>query len=315
MMSSPTERAHFYKPDQAFARGGAKLSPHVFTEERDSAFAPNAESGWIMLDLSDRLEVPWPCTTPTMLARYGIVQAGDILGSCSLSSGSIVYVLRGSGTTKIADESIAWTAGDAFSLPGGEQAEHVAASASVLFEVSDEPLFHLLGVADSGSTERKTDFAHFQASRIATGLDEVHARHGEQKSAGKCVVFCTPANVQLRLLTPTLLASVNSLEPGGDQRPHFHNSAALTLSVRGESVFSLVNGERIDWMPGAAILTPPGAVHSHHNCGASRMLSFVAQDTGLHTYLQTVGFEWTDADPFKDRKDEKQTSEAQEQEH
>ena len=43
---------------------------------------------------------------------------------------------------------------------------------------------------------------------------------------------------------------------------------------------SLIEGNRIDWVPNAAILTPAGALHSQHNEGDSRMFSFFVQDRG-----------------------------------
>lgn len=286
---SPAERAIFYKPEQAFARGVARLAPHAFIAERDKAYSAE-QSMWIDIDLADKLEVPWPCTTPAMLARYGVVKQGGNLTSSMASSGSALYVLRGAGTTSVAGEAVAWEAGDALCVPGFEHVEHRAEADSILFEVSDAPLLNLVG---ANSCDSRIGFAHFEHGKIHEGLEEVHARTGEQKAAGKSVVFVTPACAALRLLTPTLLASVNSLEPCGEQRPHRHNSAALTLAVGGHRVFSMVDGERVNWVEGAAMLTPAGAVHSHHNPGTERMLSFVVQDTGLHTYLQTTGFEFT----------------------
>jgi gentisate 1,2-dioxygenase len=294
-MTSPADRAIYYKPELAFDRGAPALAPHLFAAERDAAFAA-ASSGWIPLDLSDRLQVSWPCTTPAMLARYGTLCAGDRLESRVAASGCAYYVLRGTGTTTVSGQTIEWTAGDVFVVPGFAKAAHRAAIPTILFEASDAPLFGLLGASRKERTAQPVEFAHFQARRIEEGLREVHARKGEQKSAGKSVVFVTPACAALRLLTPTLLASINSLEPGGDQRPHRHSSAALTLSVAGERVFSCVDGKRLDWVYGAVTLTPPGAVHSHHNRGSDTMLSFVVQDTGLHTHLQTTAFEWATED-------------------
>lgn len=292
-MIGPAERAIFYKPEQAFARGAAKLAPHMFRVERNKAYAAQ-DNTWLELDSSRRLKTRWPCTTPAMLARYGTLRKEGALVSFAVASGSVLYVLRGTGETRVRGETISWGAGDVFCVPGFEHVEHRGLTDSIVFEVSDAPLFSLLGV-DRG-VRRSIDFTHFERTEIERGLDEVHSRVGEQKSAGKCVVCVTQACATLRLLTPTLLASINSLEPHGSQRSHRHNSAALTLAVAGNRVFSEVDGQRIDWMEGAAMLTPPGAVHSHHNHGPSRMMSFVVQDTGLHTYLQTTAFEWTAED-------------------
>ncbi len=70
-----------------------------------------------------------------------------------------------------------------------------------------------------------------------------------------------------RNIMPTLTLSLNTLPPGEHQRAHRHNSAAITLVLRGDDCFSMVDGQRCDWQPWATLVTPPGAPHSHHNQG------------------------------------------------
>jgi gentisate 1,2-dioxygenase len=125
-------------------------------------------------------------------------------------------------------------------------------------------------------------------------LHEVHSQVGEQRSAGKSVVFVTQLMQERRVTTPTMLSSINTLEAGGDQRPHKHSSAALTLCIAGEGVHSLVGGQRIEWQADVLMVTPLGAIHSHHNRRSKMMRSFVVQDTGRHTELRTTNFSWTD---------------------
>ena len=86
--------------------------------------------------------------------------------------------------------------------------------------------------------------------------------------------------------------AMNTLEPGGDQRPHRHNGAAITLAIEGKGIHSMIEDERIDWSTGAAQITPATALHSHHNRGDRRMESLVVQDEGLHFYTRTPGFSW-----------------------
>ena len=66
---------------------------------------------------------------------------------------------------------------------------------------------------------------------------------------------------------PTLTLSLNTLSAAEHQRAHRHNSAAITLVLRGDDCFSMVDGQRCDWRPWATLVTPPGARHSHHNEG------------------------------------------------
>jgi gentisate 1,2-dioxygenase len=65
---------------------------------------------------------------------------------------------------------------------------------------------------------------------------------------------------------------------------------AVTFSLQGEGVYSMIDGERVDWSDGAAQITPATRLHSHHNRGSQRMRSLIFQDEGLHYYTRTPGF-------------------------
>jgi gentisate 1,2-dioxygenase len=224
-----------------------------------------------------------------------VLRQGDVF-TCRLAScGEIYYVLSGAGHSQCAGERIEWRSGDAFCLPGSRSTSHGARSGpALLLVVTNEPEMARLCNGAMQSARVFVPPTHFLSGRVASAVDEVHGREGEQLAAGKSVVLVSAPMAALNLTTPTILASFNTLEPGGDQRPHQHNSVALTLSIQGEGVHSMIDGRRIDWIDGVVSLTPPGAVHSHHNRGSRRMVSFVAQDTGLHTHLRTTGFRWTD---------------------
>ena len=86
--------------------------------------------------------------------------------------------------------------------------------------------------------------------------------------------------------------ALNTLESGGDQRAHRHNGAALTLPIQAERVYSQIENEKVNWEDGVVLITPGTELHSHHNRGSKRMMSFVVQDEGLHFYLRTTGFSW-----------------------
>ena len=160
--------------------------------------------------------------------------------------------------------------------------------------INDEPLLRFVRSQPEIESTRAVMPTLFRWARTMEGLREVHGRNGEHLSAGKSVLFLTSSAASRKVLTRTLLASVNSLEPGGDQRPHRHSSVALTLPIDCDGVFSMVDGERVDWVPDCLMLTPPNMIHSHHNHGSRMMLSLVVQDTGLHTELRTTNFAWTD---------------------
>ncbi|OJY53879.1 MAG: hypothetical protein BGP17_07520 [Sphingomonas sp. 67-41] len=284
-------RAVFYAPEVAFDRPIPKVPAAVFFAEREAAFAVDAPTGMIACDVAKQLKSPWPATTPTMLARYVVVRSGDMLDHQLNSSGEVYYVIRGAGETDCVGERFAWTCGDAFCLPGGEAVRHRASSDAILMLVTNEPELDYLR---AGPDETAIEPTLFPGEIIEQHLRNVHGRNGEQQAAGKSVVFLTAMMAERRVTTPTLLSAINTLEPGADQRPHRHSSAALTLSIQGEGVYSTLDGERIDWLPDTLFVTPPMAEHSHHNRGREMMRSFVVQDTGLHSQLRTTNFGWTD---------------------
>jgi len=287
-------RARFYAPEVAFDRPVPSIPTVAFQRERDLALNPDAPTGLVPLDLSEALGCDWLATTPTMLARYVVLRAGEMLTHRFASTGEVYYVIRGRGRTRCEGEFVAWAAGDAFCLPGGTDVEHMASGASVLLQVTNEPELAYLRAGATEATFTAIQPTLFAAEETEAHLRSVHGRNGPQRAAGKSVVFLTGLMEARRVTTPTLLASINTLEPGGDQRPHRHSSAALTLSIAGDGVYSIVDGRRIDWAPDVLVVTPPGLEHSHHNRGPSMMRSFVVQDTGLHTELRTTNFAWTD---------------------
>ena len=97
-----------------------------------------------------------------------------------------------------------------------------------------------------------------------------------------------------RNIHQTMTLGLNSLPAGASQRPHLHNSMALTLCLQGEGCHSSIGGERKDWSHHAVMLTPPGAPHSHHNEGSQRMECLIVQDGQLHHHMRTMGFAFVD---------------------
>jgi len=105
-----------------------------------------------------------------------------------------------------------------------------------------------------------------------------------------------------RTLTPTLWALLNVIPAGDVQPPHRHNSVALDLAVdapSGGGVYTmmsqalgpdgrLVDPVRVEWVAGAAFVTPPGWWHSHHNDTEEDAWVLPLQDAGLHTHMQTL---------------------------
>jgi len=288
------QRAHFFIPDAAFQRSIAPVPAGIFRAERARAFDPRCRTGFVPCDQSDAMGYAWPATTPAMLARYVVVQAGEQFEHRLRASGLIYYVLRGSGTASCNGEEIAWAQGDGFCLPGNADITLSAPEGAILMLVSDEPLLHLLRATGSTVDPAAVRPTLFREHTIAQLLDGIHGQTGEQVTAGKSVTCVTEEMAGQQTTTPTLIAVINSLEPGGDQRPHKHSSAALTLPVWSEGLHSTLDGEVIPWEPDTLFVTPANAVHSHHNRGPGMMRAFVVQDTALHAGLRSITFAWAD---------------------
>lgn len=293
---SPTpfaQRATYLTPANSFKQKLAPVPTHRFDAEREAALDPSAPSRFIELDLGPAMGLPYSATTPHILTRYVVLQAGTSLASNFAASAEIYYVIVGSGRSRHGEDTIEWKAGDVFCFPGGGETIHESsAEPSLLLLATDEPTLAFLGVQPSPGRGRGVTSTHFRAETFDRLIREVHAREGEV--AGKAILCQTEAGSTSGTITPAIVAGINTLEPGGAQRPHRHNGAAITLSVQGDGCHSMIDDERVEWLPYGVMVTPPCAMHSHHNLGSRMMNSFVLQDSGLHYHSRTVGFAFGD---------------------
>ena len=129
---------------------------------------------------------------------------------------------------------------------------------------------------------------------IAHQLERVGEKLKGPKAAGLALVFSSAEQARSRNVLPTLTLAVNQLPRGDFQRPHRHNSAAVTLCIQGKNCYSLIGAKRVDWQEHAVMVTPPGEVHSHHNDGEEQMTCLIVQDGGLYYHCRTMGFEFAD---------------------
>lgn len=288
-----TRRARYWTPANSFADKLPAVRPHVFLAERDRAFDPATGTADIPLDLSRELACDFPATTPNMLARYARIAAGERLALSIRASGEAWYVIDGAVRIAKAGDAIAAVAGDVVVLPGGSAGTVLTAEGgdAVLLAVTDEPALAYLGVEPPAPGKARIAAAHYPGAEIMRQLDVHYAEEaGDEARSGRPVLFTAAGVERTQTVTASLALAINSLEPGGDQTPHRHNAAALTLAIACEGVYSEIDGERVDWKQNAVMLTPPTALHSHHNRGPARMLSLVAQDGGLFYNARAVGF-------------------------
>lgn len=290
-------RARYFTPANAFDVDQPAVPAHVFVAERDRAFDPQSETGLIPLDVSARIGLDYPASTPLILARYMRIRAGESLTTELKSSTEIYYVLRGAGQSRNGGDTLPWRQGDVFCLPGGTASTHAAGDAdAILYVLSNEPQLAFENTEPPRPGNAPVNAVLYPGEEIDARLSSVHAAiaDGGGDVAGKVVIFSNEMQEARHHIAPTLTLAMNSLEPGGDQRAHRHNSAALTLAIHSEGCYSMLDGERCDWMPDAVMLTPPAAVHSHHNRGEAMMKSLVVQDGGIHYLCRTMDFAFVD---------------------
>ena len=128
------------------------------------------------------------------------------------------------------------------------------------------------------------------AAEIARQLARIYQVEPGEDIAGRALIFSSAEQAHRRNILPSLTLALNSLPPGGAQRPHKHNSVALALVIQGQDCYSLVDGRQKNWSPWATTITPPGAVHSHHNDGDGQALILIVQDGGLYNHARTMDF-------------------------
>jgi gentisate 1,2-dioxygenase len=289
-------RARYFNSGNAFNVTLPPVPAHIFRDEAQRALAQQqadaAVSGYVLCDRSAELGCAFPATTPLMLARYAHIAAGGSLSAKLVVTGSIWYVIAGSGTAQCAGmeqtENFSWTQGDVFLLPGGADINLLGGAAgATLWMVANDPQLAHDGLQPGAGF---TAPVHYPATEIALQLERVFAATQDEKTSGLALIFSSEKMEASHNILPTLTLSFNTLPPGEVQRAHSHNSAAITLIVQGEGCHSMVAGAQCDWSPWATMITPPTALHSHHNEGKSRALFLIVQDGGLYYHARTMGF-------------------------
>lgn len=285
-----TRRARYFNSGNAFAIKHPPVPRHIFLAERDRAFAPGTGTGLIDLDLSEVLELPYPATTPLILARYARIRQGDSLSTVFRSSGEIFHVIQGRGKTVGGDDEMEWKAGDTVFLPGGRKWSHSASEDVVLYMITNEPQIAFEGVEPPPAGDRTMPPVHYPGERIDAELEALYQTPGSEDFPGYAVIFSSESMEEKRNIHPIMTLAMNSLPPGTEQRPHRHNSVAVTLILGSEGGYSITEGQRIDWSRHAVVITPPGEVHSHYNEGPALNKFLIVQDGGFYYHCRTMGF-------------------------
>ena len=286
-----TSRAVYLTPSNGFGSQLPKVPAHIFVAERDQAFKPSTGTAIINLDLSDKLKTESPATTPNLLARYVRVKAGETQCLNLTTAGEVYYLLEGAGSIAKGEDLINWVEGDSVCLPGGGETVITAKDTDcVIYSVTDEPTLSWHGAESPATKSGPIEAVHYPGDEVMRLLSDVQQRETEEEMTGRFVLFTNAGAQTTNTVTRTISLAINSLEPGGIQTPHRHNAAALTLCLGGSDVYSMIEGEKVQWQRHAVMVTPPAELHAHHNEGEDMMLSLVAQDGGLFYNARAVGF-------------------------
>jgi gentisate 1,2-dioxygenase len=286
-----TRRARYFDSGNAFNVTNPPVPGTVFETERDQAMAQDGATELIPLDQSAAMGLTHPATTPLVLAAYGRIRKGESLLHDPEASTLLGYVIAGEGRSLQGEDTIEWATGDAFALPGHAPVRHEAgATDCVLWLVSNAPQLAQEHFRPPSSEQALVQAVHFPADEIARQLEIAEAKLKDQLVAGLAVVLATERLEDVKNVSPSLTLAMNQLPPGGAQTAHRHNSVAVSLVVDGAGGYSMVDGERKDWSPWLTSVTPPEAVHSHHNESGRSVRWLIVQDGGLYYHCRTMGF-------------------------
>jgi gentisate 1,2-dioxygenase len=287
-------RGRFFNTGNAFNVQLPVVPDHLFTAEPIAALEPDAPTGLVACDLSDQLACGFPATTPLILARYARIRPGDSLSMEFAASGIICYVISGAGSTAGSGETVNWGAGDLFILPGGPAYNHTASTDAVLWIVTNEPQLAFEHLRPPADGDAPTAIVHFTAKEIARQIAYIYEIGRTEQIAGSALIFSAAEQEASRNILPTLTVAMNSLPAGQTQRPHIHNAVAVSLIIKGSQCYSMMDGRRKDWAQWATSITPPTAVHSHHNGGNEQAMFLIVQDGGIFYHARAMGFEFAE---------------------
>lgn len=284
-------RARFISVEDGFNIKRPALEPCSFDAELWRARDPATPTGRIDLDCSHRLGIPWPATSPLMLASYARIRRGETLTGATAATAEILCVAAGRGRTTRADASFEWGPGDVFCLPGGVETAHDAIDGDcVLFSVSDAPMLAFAGLRPPPAAESPIEPVLYTAAEIAARLEALYARVLAPDTPGRALFLTSTRMVAGRTCTPSLTLTLNAVLPGEAQPPHRHNAAAIVFITKHGSCRSRIGDAEFAWDQATALLTPPNAVHSHRNDGEEIAVALIVQDGGLHYHCRTMGF-------------------------
>jgi gentisate 1,2-dioxygenase len=115
-------------------------------------------------------------------------------------------------------------------------------------------------------------------------------RGGERRA----IALANPGLGGQPFATPTLWAAIQYLGAGEVAPSHRHAQGAFRFVVRGEAVWTVVNGDPVQMRAGDLLLTPSMHWHGHHHVGDEPMAWLDGLDVPLVKKLDASFFEFGD---------------------
>jgi gentisate 1,2-dioxygenase len=254
----------------------------------------------VPLDLSKELKADYPLTGPSVLASFVRIIAGESIATSVEATSEFFYVIKGKGRTETEKGAIEWGEGDIFALPGMAAVHHGDTDAA-FYMVNDSPLLAYLGVEKSKNRFQPTLYTR---AMILIELEKAKNDPNAGKRSRVSVLLANKNFDQTLTITHTLWSMFGIVPPGTRQLPHRHQSVALDFAVEAKpGVYTLIGPElnadgsikdaiRVDWVKGAAFVTPAGFWHEHVNESGADAYVMPIQDAGLHSYLRTLDIQF-----------------------
>lgn len=261
-------------------------------------------------DISDFLDIEYPCTSPNLLASFVRINEKESIDTSATATSQAFYVIRGTGYTECKEHGkIEWSTGDMVVVPdtNGPMTHHCLSEettgGAALYWIHDQPLLDYLGVIPAN---RKFEPTVFKRDAMLAHVEEISHSKGHSNNRLGVLLGNAKQENTTKTLTHVLWSLLNSIPGNTVQRPHRHNSVALDLCVSAKpGVYTLMGKEidrdgfiidpvRLDWIPGGVFITPPGWWHSHHNESDDIAWVLPIQDAGLYTHQRTLDIRFVD---------------------
>lgn len=295
--------AQFYEYTEAADPIGSGIISPVPLKEFGPDLYTQGKTRIVQLDLSNELKTDYPATSPSLLAEFMRIKAGDSIKTDPNATSELYYIISGTGRTNVNGEIIDWKKGDFLTLPSGSVSVHEAAEDSTIYHVLDTPLLKYLGVNAAEARFQPTLYCAGQVQRRLSEAANAPNAHLKNRIS---ILLNNQLFDQTMTVTHVLWAMFGIVPKKSKQAPHSHKSVALdfvayaapdTYTLVGDSIDpetnQIIDPIRVDWVTGKAFVTPPGLWHSHHNESGEDAFIIPIQDAGLQTYLRTLDIQFT----------------------